>query len=136
MTSAARSAGVVLYDSDCGFCRWALDKILSWDRTGNLRPVALQSAEAAELLDGMPEEERMASWHLLAADGKVYSGGAAAAPLLRLLPRGSPVAALVAALPGPTDRAYRWVARNRDRLGRLVGERACAVDPTRNRQRP
>jgi predicted DCC family thiol-disulfide oxidoreductase YuxK len=125
---------VVLYDSDCGFCRWALDKILQWDRARSLRPVALQDAEAAELLDGMAEEKRMASWHLVTADGKVYSGGAAAAPLLRLLPGGSPVASLLAAFPGPTERSYRWVARNRDRLGRLVGERACAVDPGRNRK--
>ena len=33
----------------------------------------------------------MASWHLV-VDGDVYSGGAAAAPLLRLLPGGRPLA--------------------------------------------
>jgi predicted DCC family thiol-disulfide oxidoreductase YuxK len=125
---------VLLYDSDCGFCRWSMAKVLRYDRRGRLRAVALQDPEAGELLDGMPEDERMASWHLMTPEGKVYSRGAAAAPLLRLLPGGSPFAAVLATFPGPTERAYRWVARNRERLGRLVGERACAVDPSRNRR--
>ena len=125
---------VLLYDSDCGFCRWALAKVLTWDRRGRVRVVALQDPESGELLDGMPEEERMASWHLVTGEGKVYSRGAAAAPLLRLLPGGSPLAAVLATFPGPTERAYSWVAGNRERLARLVGERACAVDPSRSRR--
>jgi predicted DCC family thiol-disulfide oxidoreductase YuxK len=125
------SDAVLLYDADCGFCRWAVDKLLAWDRAGRLRPAALQSPEADRLLPGLDEETKMASWHLV-IDGNVYSGGAAAAPLLRLLPGGRPVAPVVAAFPGMTDRAYRLVARNRDRFGRLAGAR-CEVDPTRRR---
>ena len=34
-THAATHA--LLYDSDCGFCKWSLDKILLWDRHGRLR---------------------------------------------------------------------------------------------------
>jgi predicted DCC family thiol-disulfide oxidoreductase YuxK len=124
---------VLLYDSDCGFCRWSVDKILAWDRCGSLRPVALQAAEAAELLGDMAEERRMASWHLVTSEGKVYSRGAAAPPLLRMLPGGSPLAAVLAAFPGITDRVYGWVAEHRDRLGRIVGSEACSVDPGRRR---
>jgi predicted DCC family thiol-disulfide oxidoreductase YuxK len=124
---------VLLYDSDCGFCRWSVDKILAWDRRGSLRPVALQAAEAAELLGDMAEERRMASWHLVTSEGKVYSRGAAAPPLLRMLPGGSPLAAVLAAFPGITDRVYGWVAEHRDRLGRIVGSEACSVDPGRRR---
>ena len=126
------SDAVLLYDADCGFCRWAVDKLLAWDRAGRLRPAALQSPQADRLLPGLDEETKMASWHLV-IDGKVYSGGAAAAPLLRLLPGGRPVAPVVAAFPGMTDHAYRLVARNRDRFGRLAGAR-CEVDPTRRRE--
>jgi predicted DCC family thiol-disulfide oxidoreductase YuxK len=122
---------VVLYDADCGFCRWAVAKLLAWDRAGRLRPAALQGPEADRLLPGLSEEERMRSWHLV-VDGAVYSGGAAAAPLLRLLPGGRPLAPVVAAFPGLSDRAYRLVARNRDRFGRLAGTR-CAVDPESRR---
>jgi predicted DCC family thiol-disulfide oxidoreductase YuxK len=111
---------VILYDADCGFCRWSLGKILAWDRRGHLRSVALQDPEADALLAGMNAERKMASWHLLTPDGHVYSAGAAFPPLLRLLPGGRPLAALTGALPGVTELAYRWVARNRGRLGRLV----------------
>jgi predicted DCC family thiol-disulfide oxidoreductase YuxK len=55
----------------------------------------------------------MASWHLVEEDGTVNSGGAAFSPLLRRLPGGRPLAWLTAALPGPTERAYRYVARTR-----------------------
>jgi predicted DCC family thiol-disulfide oxidoreductase YuxK len=123
----------LLYDSDCGFCRWSVDKVLAWDRRGSLRPVALQTPEAAELLDDMAEERRMASWHLVTSEGKVYSRGAAAPPLLRMLPGGSPLAAVLAAFPGVTDRVYGWVTEHRDRLGRIVGSEACSVDPGRRR---
>jgi predicted DCC family thiol-disulfide oxidoreductase YuxK len=107
----------VLYDRDCGFCRWSLGKLLAWDRDGRLRPVALQDDEADRLLAGMSEEERMRSWHLVTADGKVHSAGAAFEPLFELLPGGGPPAALVRRLPRATERVYRWIADNRDRFG-------------------
>jgi predicted DCC family thiol-disulfide oxidoreductase YuxK len=117
---------VLLYDADCGFCRWSAAKVLRWDRGGRLRPVALQDAEADRLLGHLTEEERMASWHLVTPDGRIVSAGAAAAPLLRLLPGGRSLAALAAALPGATERAYRLVADNRGRVGPLVTAGAAA----------
>jgi predicted DCC family thiol-disulfide oxidoreductase YuxK len=114
----------ILYDSDCGFCRWSLAKLLRWDRRGSLRPLALQHPEAAALLPGMSEEERMASWHLVDADGEVRSGGAALPGLLRLLPGGGSPAALVARAPRLRDRGYRWVAGHRSWFGRLISEGA------------
>jgi hypothetical protein len=65
----------------------------------------------------MDEERKLASWHLVTADGRVHSAGAAFPPLLRLLPGGRPLAALTAAFPGPTERAYRYVARTRGPRG-------------------
>ena len=44
----------LLYDRDCGFCRWCLGKVLAWDRRRSIRPVAIQSEEAHRLLAGMP----------------------------------------------------------------------------------
>jgi predicted DCC family thiol-disulfide oxidoreductase YuxK len=114
----------LLYDRDCGFCRWCLGKVLAWDRGRRLRPVAIQSDQADRLLAGMPEEERLASWHLVDADGRVRSAGAAFPELLRLLPAGGPLAALTARAPSATDRAYRWVAGNRSRWGKLVTDGA------------
>jgi predicted DCC family thiol-disulfide oxidoreductase YuxK len=117
---------VLLFDSDCGFCRWATAKLLRWDRAGRLRPVALQSAEAETLLASIPAELRPASWHLV-THGRVHSGGRAVAPLLRILPGGRPLAALAEVSPRATDAVYRWVVRHRGRLGRIVGEKACSV---------
>ena len=90
MTDAPRQ-WPVLYDQDCGFCRWSLDKILLWDRRKALRPVAIQSAEGERLLVAVPPERRLDSWHLVLPSGEVRSAGAAAEPLARLLPGGRPL---------------------------------------------
>ena len=126
----------VLYDEGCGFCRWSLDRLLRWDRGGRLRAVPIQSEEGDRLLADLSEEERLASWHLVTPDGRRYSGGAATGPMARLLPAGAPVAHLAETFPRTTDRVYRWVARNRDSLGRRLGEQACSVDPSRRSGRP
>jgi len=122
---------MLLYDEDCGFCRWALSHVLAWDRDGRLRAVALQSPEAEALLPAMPPDRRMASWHLVDTDGRTWSAGDAVAPLLRRLPFGAPLAAVAEAVPGVIDRSYRWVAGHRTALGRVLGSRACAVPEPR-----
>lgn len=127
------SEAVLLYDSDCGFCRWSIDRIMIWDRGRRLRPVALQSREAVALLSAIAPEKKLDSWHLLAPDGRLHSGGAVAVPLLRLLPGGRPLALVAGAFPGLVERVYRTVARRRDRLGGLVGAR-CEIDPAGPRE--
>jgi predicted DCC family thiol-disulfide oxidoreductase YuxK len=112
---------VVLYDDDCAFCKWSLDKILAWDRRRRLRPVAIQSEEGHGLLANIPESRRLDSWHLVLPSGEVRSAGAAAAPLVALLPAGRPLAFLFRSFPGLTERAYRRVAANRNRFARWLG---------------
>jgi predicted DCC family thiol-disulfide oxidoreductase YuxK len=124
---------VLLYDRDCGFCRWATGKLLAWDRRGRLRAVALQDPETERLLPGMDRERRMASWHLMTPGGRSRSAGRAVAPLLRLLPGGTPLAALAEAFPRTTDRLYDVTARHRGRLGALLGAQRCAVEPSGKR---
>ena len=60
-TVFAQPCWLVLYDADCGFCKWALAGVLRWDRAGRLRPIALQRPEADELLAELSGEERMRS---------------------------------------------------------------------------
>ena len=115
-----------MYDGDCGFCGWAVEKVLAWDRDGRIRPLPFQDPEADPFLDPVDPSARTTSWHLALPDGRVYSAGAAAAPLLRLLPGGAPLAAALGRFPRATERAYRAVAGNRDRAGRIVGK-ACSV---------
>ena len=111
---------IVLYDADCGFCKWSLQAILRWDRRRRLRPVPIQSEEGQRLLAPVAPEARLDSWHLLTSEGKLYSGGAAAEPLVRTLPGGRPLAALFHAFPALTDSAYRYIASHRDRWVRLL----------------
>jgi predicted DCC family thiol-disulfide oxidoreductase YuxK len=142
----------VIYDDDCGFCRWALALLLDRDR-GALRPLPLGTPEADYLLHDLAPEERDASWHLVidppasvfeqlsldlsgparpagrgGASGTSapvrFSAGAAVAPALRVLPRGGRAAWLVARMPERTERGYRWVAGHRSLLGRFVPRRA------------
>ena len=114
-----RGSYTVLYDRDCGFCRWSLDKILAWDRHRRLRPVAIQSEEGERLLVAIPAERRLDSWHLV-ADGELRSGGAAAPQLFAALPGGRPLAAVLRRFPNATERAYRWVADHRGLLARVL----------------
>jgi len=123
-----KDRGVLFYDGDCGFCRWCVGKVLAWDRDGSIVPIAIQSPESAELLADVAPERRLDSWHFRDPRGAVFSAGAAFPPLLRLLPGGSPLAALASRWPGGAERGYRLVAANRGALGALVtgGARARA----------
>lgn len=111
---------VVLYDADCGLCKWLLAGLLRWDRAARLRPIALQGPQADELLADLAPAERMASWHLVSPSGDRRSGGDAVAPLMRLLPGGRIPAAAFARFPRLTDRGYRWVADHRSGLSKFV----------------
>jgi predicted DCC family thiol-disulfide oxidoreductase YuxK len=116
--------GVVLYDGDCGFCRWIVARLLGWDRVGNLRPLAIQSAAGGALLETLDADARLASWHFVSPEGCLYSGGAAAAPLMRSLPGGRPLAFLAGLSPRATDALYRSVADNRTAPGRFLSRGA------------
>ena len=119
---------VLVYDGECGFCRWAVDKLMAWDRNERVRPLAIQDPEADRILASVDPGARATSWHLAAPDGRVYSAGAVAAPLFRLLPAGKPFALVFSQFPQATEFAYQTIARNRDRVGRAVGA-ACSLTP-------
>jgi predicted DCC family thiol-disulfide oxidoreductase YuxK len=110
----------VVYDGECGFCRTALALILRADTGRRLRPLALQSDEAARLLRDLTPEQRAASWHLVDPSGAYTSAGAAAPPLRRLRPGGAAPAALLASAPDATERAYQFVAGHRVAISRFV----------------
>ena len=142
----------MIYDDDCGFCRWPLAVLLTLDRPrvnrsrgergrpsppnwrlrwgrsaapGALRPLPLVTPEADSLLANLTVEDRNASWHLVIPHtGARFSAGAALASAVALLPGGRIPAFLLARGPRLSERAYRWVADHRGLLGRLVPRRA------------
>jgi predicted DCC family thiol-disulfide oxidoreductase YuxK len=115
---------VVLYDADCGFCRWSLGVLLRLDREHRLRPVRLASPRADDLLSDLTHDQRMASWHLISPDGRRWSAGWALARVLELLPGTGVAAAVLDRMPRLTDRGYWWVAAHRGMFGRLVPQEA------------
>jgi predicted DCC family thiol-disulfide oxidoreductase YuxK len=116
----AEDRWTVLYDDDCGVCRALLGVVLSADVHHRLRPAALQSAEAGELLSDLTSEERMASWHLISPGGVRRSAGDALPTLASLLPGGRLPSAGLDMTPGLNRRGYEWVAGHRSLLGRFT----------------
>ena len=115
---------VVLFDGECRWCRWSVARLVPLDTRHRLRLMAIQDPEAQRLLSSVPEEERLASAHAVTPDGRVFSGGDAAAPIAAELPALAWGAPLVRALPGPTRAGYRFVADRRSPLGRRLDDRA------------
>jgi predicted DCC family thiol-disulfide oxidoreductase YuxK len=126
---------LVLYDVDCGFCRWVLGILLAWDARGALRPVAIQDEEGQRLLARLPEEERLQSWHLAFPEGRLESAGPALAHLFDLLPAGAPVAFLARLLGPVTDWSYDTLAANRAVPGRMLPTSAVRRATERIRER-
>jgi predicted DCC family thiol-disulfide oxidoreductase YuxK len=124
---AARPPAVtVLYDLDCGFCRWSIGRLLAWDRAGRLRALAIQSDEGQRMLGDLTAAERLATAHAIDAAGHRTSGGDALAPVAAVLPGGGPLAALGRRAPSLARAGYRAVAGRRSLLGRLVSDAARA----------
>ncbi len=86
--------------------------------------MAIQDAEGQTLLAGVPEDERLASSHMVGPDGDVISAGAAAVPTAAVLPGGALLARAGRRFPGVVESSYRWVAEHRTLLGKLVTEAA------------
>ncbi|MEO8291869.1 MAG: DCC1-like thiol-disulfide oxidoreductase family protein [Actinomycetota bacterium] len=125
--------GVILYDRDCGLCVWSAERLRAWDgRRRRLRFVPLGSPEADGLLGGMDTATRFGSWHASIGD-RVFSAGAAVAPVLDLLPGGGPLARVAERFPYTVEVLYRLVAKRRAAIGAMLGRQACAVDPSRPR---
>jgi predicted DCC family thiol-disulfide oxidoreductase YuxK len=118
---AARPPAVtVLYDHDCGFCRWSIGKLLAWDRHRRLRPVAIQSEEGQRLLADLAPEQREASAHAVDAAGRRASGGDALVPIAKVLPGGRPLAELGRRAPRLVRATYDAIAARRSWWGKLL----------------
>jgi predicted DCC family thiol-disulfide oxidoreductase YuxK len=115
---------IVIYDPDCGFCRFSLALLLIWDRDWGerrggaergrpsppnwqlrwgrsaapdaLRPLPLGTPTADRLLADLTEEQRAASWHLIL--GGVEAPDPSAAPTR--LSAGAAIAPALSLLPG------------------------------------
>ncbi len=115
---------IVLYDAECGFCRWAMAWAVRRDHRHVLVTAPIQSPLGCELLVDVVPSERLRSAHVIRDDGRRRSGGAAAADVLSVLPPTWVLGQLAHNLPGTTALLYGAVAARRKSFGRLVGKEA------------
>jgi predicted DCC family thiol-disulfide oxidoreductase YuxK len=115
---------IVLYDNDCGFCRWSVAWALRHDDRERLVAAPILSQLGAELLAELDEHERLRSAHVIDAHGARRSGGAAAAEVLSALAPTRALGRLANRAPAPTSLLYDFVASHRHGFGRFVGQRA------------
>jgi predicted DCC family thiol-disulfide oxidoreductase YuxK len=130
----------LLYDADCAVCTWIAALVLRLDRGCRLEPVPISSRRGRSLLPGLGRERQLASWHLVRADGRRWSGGRAVLALAAQLapawsgPPGQLVARLLAL---PLALLYAPLAARRSSLSRLVPaaskRRAAALVAARRR---
>lgn len=115
---------IVLYDADCGFCRWAMAWAIRRDRHNLLLTVPIQSPLGCKLLADIEPSDRLRSAHVVGDDGRRRSAGGAAAEVLGVLPQTQGLARLAHRLPSTTALLYGVVAKRRSGFGRLVGKQA------------
>jgi predicted DCC family thiol-disulfide oxidoreductase YuxK len=115
---------IVLYDADCGFCRWAMAWAVRRDHHHVLVTVPIQSPLGSELLVDVVPSDRLRSVHVVHDDGCRCSGGAAAADVLSVLPPTLLLSRLAHSLPRTTALLYGVVAARRQSFGRFVGKEA------------
>ena len=115
----------LIYDGDCDFCRRCVRLLARWDTHRRVRTAPFQDAGALAGLPTIPRAALEAAMQLVTPSGGVLGGARAAPSILRLLPGGRPLAALLhlPGVPALAGRVYAAVARNRHRLG--CGSAAC-----------
>jgi predicted DCC family thiol-disulfide oxidoreductase YuxK len=114
---------VLLYDSECGFCRWCVAWAIRRDGERRITATPIQSPLGAELLADLSPSERLGSAHVV-LEGRRSSGGAAAAEMLAALAQTRLIGTLGRRLPRTSERLYRLLAGRRGCFGRLVSRGA------------
>ncbi len=122
------SAGIVLFDDDCGFCR----RVAGLVRRGpfDVDIASLQGVDLAAL--GVDAGRARRDMPYVAADGHVTYGHHAWAAVLSAGPPPLPLLGRALAAPlvdRPASALYRWVAEHRHRLP--GGSPTCRLDTPR-----
>ena len=109
----------LVYDGMCRICNPLADVVRRWDRSGRIEVLPSQTPGLPARFPWIPREEYAKAIQLVGPGGATWQGAAAVEQLLGVLPRGRLIA-WVFHIPGIrvlADRIYRWVARNRYRMG-------------------
>lgn len=120
----------VLYDGMCVICRQSKGIITALDWRRRVEFIDLHQWElVAARYPDLDFETALGQMHIVGEDGRLVGGFKAVRQLLREVPLGWPFWVLFH-LPGMTwlgEWAYRFIARHRYRVNRLLGVE-CAAD--------
>ena len=113
-----------LYDGNCLVCQSTCETMRALDWLRRIDFVNLHAGGAdTERYRHLSHERLMSEIHVLDAEGKLYAGFAGMRRMLKEVPLGFPLWLLLQ-LPG-TDgigqRVYRFIARRRYRINKLLG---------------
>jgi predicted DCC family thiol-disulfide oxidoreductase YuxK len=109
----------VIYDGTCSICTRSVELLRRWDRDGLLEIVRSQDDAVRARFPWIAEGDYADSLQVIGPGGRTWQRGAAIEQLIAVLPRG-PLFTWMFRIPFArriADRTYRWVARNRYRLG-------------------
>lgn len=109
----------LVFDGACRMCIRLSSVLRSWDSRRQIEVTASQSPGVMARFPWIPARAYTEAIQLVGPHGETWQGAEAIEQLLGVLPRGRWIAwifdvPLVRAL---ADRVYRWIARNRYRLG-------------------
>lgn len=108
----------IVYDGECNVCRRIVRALSAWDG-GTLEIVPSQTAGLHARFAWITAEAYRESLQVIGPNGQTWQGAAAVEQILTVLPRGRLVAWIfhIPFVRGLAEKAYRWIARNRYRLG-------------------
>jgi len=119
----------LVYDGMCRMCTRLAQTLIAWDTTHMIEVVPSQTSGVMARFPWIPASAYSEAIQLIGPGGETSQGSAAIERLLTVLPRGRWIAWVfrIPFVRTLADRVYRWVARNRYRLG--CGEH-CPAGPS------
>lgn len=109
----------LVYDGECRICNRFVARLRRWDTGREIEVVPSQAPGVMARFPWIPQRAFAEALQLVRDDRVTWQGAAAIEELLGVLPRGRWIA-WVFTIPFArvlAERVYRWVARNRSRLG-------------------
>ncbi len=109
----------VVFDGVCKMCKRLVGLLRKWDTGNQLELVPFQAPGVQARYPWIPPKAFIEAVQMVGPGGKSWEGRAAIEQLLSVLPKGRLLSWLFDLPYARTlgDRIYRWVARNRYRLG-------------------
>ena len=109
----------VIYDGHCKMCGKMVGLLRKWDHDHRLEIVPSQMPGVQARYPWIPARAYAEGVQIVGPGGRTWMGAAAVEKIIDVMPRGRLISWIfsVPFVRALADRVYRWVARNRYRLG-------------------